>query len=260
MSEFGPLATTVADLGLTLDVLAGDRRPTGRWPRPAGPLRVGFSAKPRRGRGQGPPRGAGGHWTPSPRRWRRRPPGRGADPPWRNGDAPPFLAAGLRTAAPRTPTACPGRRWRRAPGPRPAWAGCCAGPGRPRPARRSGSLARYRAWFEDHDLLLTPTLATPPLRVGAYQGKGLTRTLLGLTGYMPFSPAPQPGRLPGRLGPGRHLRRGPAPRRPAGRRPRRRGAAAVAGPPARDAAPLAPARPAGAGARALLRPAASMAP
>src|SRR5512132_2231435 len=28
----------------------------------------------------------------------------------------------------------------------------------------------------------------PPLRVGAYQGKGLARTLLGLTAYMPFTP------------------------------------------------------------------------
>jgi amidase len=49
-------------------------------------------------------------------------------------------------------------------------------------------LARFRAWFGDHDLLLSPTLAQPPLRVGAYRGKGLARTLLGLTGYMPFPP------------------------------------------------------------------------
>ena len=64
----------------------------------------------------------------------------------------------------------------------------CAGPGRSRAARRLGSLARYRAWFEDHDVLLSPTLAAPPLRVGAYEGKGLARTMLGLTGYMPFTP------------------------------------------------------------------------
>jgi amidase len=49
-------------------------------------------------------------------------------------------------------------------------------------------LARFRAWFGDHDLLLSPTLALPPLRVGAYKGKGLTRTILGLTAYMPFCP------------------------------------------------------------------------
>jgi amidase len=49
-------------------------------------------------------------------------------------------------------------------------------------------LARYRAWFERHDVLLSPTLAAPPLRLGAYHGKGLTRTILGLTAYMPFTP------------------------------------------------------------------------
>jgi Asp-tRNA(Asn)/Glu-tRNA(Gln) amidotransferase A subunit family amidase len=31
---------------------------------------------------------------------------------------------------------------------------------------------RFRAWFGDHDVLLSPTLAQPPLRVGAYRGKG----------------------------------------------------------------------------------------
>jgi amidase len=49
-------------------------------------------------------------------------------------------------------------------------------------------LARFQAWFADHDLLLSPTLAQPPLRIGAYQGKGLAGTLLGLTAYMPFPP------------------------------------------------------------------------
>jgi amidase len=49
-------------------------------------------------------------------------------------------------------------------------------------------LARFRSWFADHDVLLSPTLAQPPLRVGAYRGKGLVRTLLGLTAYMPFPP------------------------------------------------------------------------
>ena len=49
-------------------------------------------------------------------------------------------------------------------------------------------LGRYQDWFEDHDVLLTPTLAAPPLRLGAYRGKGLARTLLGLTAYMPYTP------------------------------------------------------------------------
>ena len=111
-----------------------------------------------------------------------------ADPPWRNGDAGPFLRrfSRLRRGHRRRWTvavagaAHPGRGPRRpaaAPGP----SGARRGP----PAR---VLARYQAWFGDHDVLLTPTLAAPPLRVGAYQGKGLTRTLLGLTAYMPFTP------------------------------------------------------------------------
>ncbi|HEX7146677.1 MAG TPA: amidase family protein, partial [Actinomycetota bacterium] len=109
------------------------------------------------------------------------------DPPWRNGDVPPFLQRvfygcaedtdRLRWEAlePRTRAeARMGRTLRRA---RPAPSG---------PPERVA--ARYRAWFEDHDLLLSPTLAAPPLRIGAYQRKGLARTLLGLTGYMPFCP------------------------------------------------------------------------
>ncbi|HJU00888.1 MAG TPA: amidase, partial [Actinomycetes bacterium] len=45
MSEFGPLATTVADLALALDVLAGGDRFRAVAP-PERPLRIGVSAKP----------------------------------------------------------------------------------------------------------------------------------------------------------------------------------------------------------------------
>jgi amidase len=186
MSEFGPLATTVADLGLLLDVLAGTT--TYRSVQaPERSLRIGVSAKaPAVGVRADPEVRAAldatatalrdaGHRVAD------------ADPPWRNGDAAPFLqrvflgcaedADGLDREAlePRTRAeARVGRLLRRA---RPV----PSGP----PAR---VLARYQAWFEDHDVLLTPTLAAPPLRVGAYQGKGLSRTLLGLTAYMPFTP------------------------------------------------------------------------
>jgi amidase len=186
MSEFGPLATTVADLGLALDVLAGTDAYRAVAP-PDRALRVGVTAKPGAVGVRVDPevRAAldataealreAGHQVVA------------ADPPWRNGDAGPFLhrfflgiaegADPLDPAAlePRTRTeARAGRLLRRA---RPV-------PDGP-PAR---VLARYRAWFEDHDVLLCPTLAAPPLRVGAYAGRSWSRTLLGLTGYMPFTP------------------------------------------------------------------------
>jgi amidase len=187
MSEFGPLATSVADLGLCLDVLAGAT--TFRAVRPPDrPLRVGVSAKaPAVGVKVDPQVRAAldatvaalrdaGHQVAD------------ADPPWRNTDAAPFLHRFLAGAAgdadgadwkalePRTRAeARAGRLLRRA---RPI-------PDGP-PAR---VLARYQAWFQDHDALLTPTLAAPPLRLGAYQGKGFARTLLGVTPYMPFTPS-----------------------------------------------------------------------
>jgi amidase len=186
MTEFGPLATTVADLGLMLDVLAGADAYRAVAP-PPGPLRVGVTAKPGAVGVEVDPdvRAAldataealrdAGHMVAA------------ADPPWRNGDAGPFLhrflvgcaegAEPLDRAAlePRTRAeARVGELLRRAmPVP--------TGP----PAR---VLARYQAWFRDHDVLLCPTLAQPPLRVGAYRGKGLARTMLGLTAYMPFTP------------------------------------------------------------------------
>ena len=186
MSEFGPLATTVADLGLMLDVLAGTDAYRAVAP-PTRPLRIGVTTKPGAVGVKVDPevraaldataealQNAGHRVVP-------------ADPPWRNGDAGPFLrrfflgiaeeAAPLDWAAlePRTRAeARAGRMLRRA---RPV----PSGP----PARVH---VRYRAWFEHHDVLLCPTLAQPPLRVGAYHGKGLARTILGLTGYMPFTP------------------------------------------------------------------------
>ena len=186
MSEFGPLATTVADLGLTLDVLAGGDDFRAVAP-PAGPLRVGVSAKPGVAGVKVHPEvraaldataealASAGHRVEA------------AEPPWRNGDANLIVARVFYGCAEDTDglpwgslerrtraEARVGRLLRRA---RPAPTG---------PPERV--LARYQAWFGDHDVLLTPTLTMPPLRVGAYQGKGLTRTLLGVTAYMPFTP------------------------------------------------------------------------
>ncbi|HEV8423749.1 MAG TPA: amidase family protein [Actinomycetes bacterium] len=186
MSEFGPLATTVADLGLLLDVLAGTDAHRAVAP-PTRPLRIGVSAKPAVVGVRVHPevRAAmeataealreAGHQVAA------------ADPPWRNGDAGPILRRvflgcaedtdNLRWDALERRTRAEARVGRLLRRLRPA----PSGP----PAR---VLARYDAWFEDHDVLLTPTLAAPPLRIGAYQGKGLARTLLGMTAYMPFCP------------------------------------------------------------------------
>jgi len=186
MSEFGPLATTVADLGLMLDVLAGTDAYRAVWP-PTRPLRIGVTADPGVAGVKVHPEvqaamdatagalAVAGHRVET------------VEPPWRQGDAAPFLRRVFLGCAedadrvtwdalePRTRAeARVGRLLRRA---RPAPTG---------PPRRV--LARYQAWFADHDLLLSPTLAQPPLRVGAYRGKGLTRTILGLTTYMPFCP------------------------------------------------------------------------
>jgi amidase len=186
MAEFGPLAGSVADLGLCLDVLAATTAYRAVAP-PGRPLRIGVTARPAAVGVRVDPEvraaldataaalGDAGHRVAE------------AGPPWRNGDAAPFLrrfwigasedADGLPEAAMERRTRSQvraGRLLRRARRPP-------AGP----PAR---VLARYRAWFGEHDVLLSPTLAAPPLRIGAYQGKGMASTILGLTGYMPFTP------------------------------------------------------------------------
>ena len=122
MNEFGPLATTVADLGLMLDVLAGTDTYRAVAP-PDRPLRVGVTAKP----------GALGVKVDREVRTALdrtaealRDAGHQvviADPPWRNGDAGPFLhrffarhRRGGRAAGPGGPGAPdPGRGPRRPP-------------------------------------------------------------------------------------------------------------------------------------------------
>jgi amidase len=186
MSEFGPLATTVADLGLALDVLAGGAAFRALAP-PERPLRVGVTAKPPAAGVKVDPEvraameataealAGAGHRVEH------------TGPPWHDGDAAPFLRRvfhGCAEEAAGLPAGSLERRTRAE-----ARAGRLLGRARPAPdGPPARLLARYLAWFEDHDVLLTPTLAQPPLAVGAYRGKGLARTLLGLTGYMPFCP------------------------------------------------------------------------
>jgi amidase len=186
MSEFGPLTTTVADLGLALDVLAGGDAYRA-VALPERPLRIGVSAKPGAVGVRVDPEvraameataealAGAGHRVET------------VDPPWRRGDAAHIFRRvfhGCAEDVDRLPEGALERRTRAE-----ARVGRALRRARPAPSGPPGRvLARFRAWFEDHDVLLTPTLAQPPLRVGAFQETGLARTLLGLTAYMPFTP------------------------------------------------------------------------
>ena len=188
MSVFGPLGTTVADVALMLDVLAGTQTHRAVAP-PPGPLRVAASsASPAIGVKVHPEveralhataaalRAAGHAVVP-------------ADPPYRPTDSLLFLqrafVGGAEEADPlrfealerRTQSWVRAGRWLRRNRP-------------PATAAVEALRSRFQRWFDQggYDLLLTPTLATPPLRIGAYQGKGLWPTILGLTRFMPHPP------------------------------------------------------------------------
>jgi amidase len=112
-----------------------------------------------------------------------------ADPPYRPTDSVPFLhrafvggaevADSMRFDAleRRTRSWVRNGRWLRRNRP-------------PSQATADALRRRFQDWFGEggYDLMLTPTLATPPLRIGAYHGKGLWPTIFGLTRFMPFAP------------------------------------------------------------------------
>src|SRR6266540_2922420 len=183
-----PLGTTVADVALMLDVLAGTQTYRAVAP-PSGSLRIAASsASPAIGVKVHPEvervfqataealRSSGHAVIP-------------ADPPYRPTDSLPFLhrafvggaeeAESLRFEAleRRTQSWVRTGHWLRRNRP-------------PRPSTAEALRSRFQGWFDQggYDLLLTPTLATPPLRIGAYQGKGLWPTILGLTRFMPYPP------------------------------------------------------------------------
>ncbi|MET9029167.1 amidase family protein [Nocardia sp. NPDC004168] len=186
LSTFGPLATTVSDAALLLAVLTADDR----YLAPAAPqqaLRIGMTARPPVLGASVDPQvrtamlaaaealRAAGHTVTE------------VAPPWRPQDALGFLARYFAGVAEDTTdlsadllepltrkVARAGRvigRMRRVPD--------------APPARQS---ERFAAWFTEHDLLLTPTLATPPVPVGTFAGKGFPGTLLDVSRFIPFTP------------------------------------------------------------------------
>lgn len=56
-------------------------------------------------------------------------------------------------------------------------------------AAADGDAARVGALFSDHDLLLTPALATLAPRVGRWEGRGALRTFNGIARFVPYTAA-----------------------------------------------------------------------
>lgn len=187
MSEFGPLATTVADAVLLLDVLAGGDDYRRARPEPQRPLRVGMTVAP-------PVPGlrvdarvvaaveavadtltAGGHTV------------RRTAAPWRPTDAATFLSrffAGVCEDAVGLPPDRLEPRTRDV-----VRAGRVLSRVRSAPALPPvGMASRFRTWFDEYDLLLTPVLAASPLPVGVFENRGMVRTLYGSANFMPFTP------------------------------------------------------------------------
>ncbi|MBW3618900.1 MAG: amidase [Actinobacteria bacterium] len=190
MSQYGPLATTVADLALALDVLAGAdryRRIVGAEPRP---LRVAVSTAPPAlgvvtakayrdavGRAGSLLARAGHHVVQ-------------ADPPyspreslailsrWTMGAARDADDLGLDLAAaePRTRTHVRVGRFLE----------------RVHPVRESQAAswrARLEGYFASHDVAITPTLAQPPIAARSWHTRSWIANLQANTRYAPFPSA-----------------------------------------------------------------------
>ncbi len=175
LTAFGPIARTVADAALALDVLAG--RPIRRDP-PAQPrpLRIAFSARhPLPGVSASRPvlaalddlagvlRNAGHALTEDAPRY----PvtlGLRFDARWLAGIARD--ADGLDAAALEPRTRRLARTGRRIAG-------------RVRPASADAFATRAARWFASYDVLITPTLTRAPVPVGAWDGAGWIATMLG---------------------------------------------------------------------------------
>ncbi|MEU4596443.1 amidase [Nocardia sp. NPDC023988] len=185
MSELGPIATTVADAALMLDVLAGTDRFRNADGHPDMAIRVGVTVDPPVPGVRVDPqvrasleatvqalRGAG-HVVET------------APAPWRIRDHPRYIvryfagsaddADGLdtRTLERRTGAIVrAGKMLRRLP---------LAADAVP-----AGTAARFAAWFAHYDVLLTPTLAQLPPRAGGWANAGMIRTHLAASRLLPF--------------------------------------------------------------------------
>src|SRR5215813_4574638 len=180
LSAFGPLARTVGDAALMLDVLAGTRNYANPRP-PERPLRIAFSARhPLIGTKAVPAvrdaleqaasvlREAGHELVPQSPGY---PPTLGLrfNSRWLAGIAQDAEGLDHSALEPRTQrmTRLGGRLSRRA---------------RPASADR---FARYAVeWFKHNDVLLTPTLTRGALPVGTWDGKGWLRTMLGAANWI----------------------------------------------------------------------------
>jgi amidase len=56
-------------------------------------------------------------------------------------------------------------------------------------AAEASISAKLNAIFDDHDVLITPTVGRPPVRVGKWDGRGALRTVLGMSRTYPFTGA-----------------------------------------------------------------------
>ncbi|MDP8978886.1 MAG: amidase family protein, partial [Actinomycetota bacterium] len=184
--EWGPLGTSVADVSVMFEVLAG-LAGQGEVAPPARALRIAVSARPPV---------AGVPVDAAMRRALRTTAevlsGAGHDvvvahPPHRPADVAAFLKRFLAGPAERVEQLGSARVEPRTRGA--ARVGRLLGRPPPSPRAQERIRDRFRRWFADHDVLLTPVLARPPIPVGAFEGRGFTATLLGSTRFVPF-PAP----------------------------------------------------------------------
>lgn len=180
LTAFGPLARTVTDAALMLDVLAGTTGYSDASP-PQRPLRIAFSARhPLIGAKTSPVvraalqnavdllRGAGHELVPQSPAY---PAALGLhfNTRWLAGIAQDATGLDHSALEPRTQQmARLGKRLA----------------GRARPASADRFAHQAARWFASYDVLMTPTLTRGPYPIGAWDGKGWFKTMLGVGNWI----------------------------------------------------------------------------